>query len=332
MAQNTQKNSTFVATLCRSGEAKLVGAARFKRMAESASLSEAVSILKESAFGGGDNFSAGEYQKIIAAEEELFVSFVKQNAPNEACAAHYLIPYDFRNAEALVKSLSLDKNAQKYLCAEGKFTAEQLTDYILNGKNCGLYPELKTAINNALNEFKSGAPSGMRISAAFVREKFLCLMRLSRYGFFKQAIEREIIAANISACLRSQSEQTARLMLISVKNGKKTIALTNAQITALCEKDVQKAKKAFEGSEYKQTALFAIEQCAAGPLIDLERESMGYCVSALNDKKYSDLSGEFVFSLYCNRRKNEIYCAELCLTAKANGVAPEQILKRLIAV
>lgn len=333
MAQVQRKNSTFVAALCRAGEGKLAGSARFKRMAESASLEEAVSILKECGFGGGDNFAASEYQKIIEAEERAFTQFVKQNAPDDCCEAYYLIPYDFRNAEALVKSLSLGLNAQKYLCAEGKFTAAELTDYILKGKDCGLYHELKGAIDSALNEFKSGAPSGMRINAEFVRAKYACLARLARHSFFQQAVEHEIMSSNISACLRSESEETAKLMLITAKVGNKTVGLTNEQITALVEKNEAKVKKAFDGSEYKQAALNAAAQGAnALPLTDLERESGSFCVNFLNDKKYSELSGSFVFALYCNRRKNEIYCAELCLTAKANGIDQSEILKRLIVV
>lgn len=332
MAQVQRKNSTFVAALCRAGEGKLAGAARFKRMAESASLEEAVSILKECGFGGGDNFSASEYQKIIAAEELAFAQFIKQNAPNAACEAYYLIPYDFRNAEGLVKSISLGLEPQKYSCAEGKFTVAQLTDYISSGKDCGLYAELKAAIDNALSEFKSGAPSGMRINAEFVKAKYASLARLAG-GLFAKPVEREIIAADISACLRSDSEETAKLMLITAKIGNKTVGLTTEQVTALVEKNEAKVKKAFEGSEYKQVALKATAQSVSAlPLTDLERESFGFEVSFLNDKKYSELSGEFIFSLYCSRRKNEIYCARLCLTAKANGVSSNEILKRLITV
>lgn len=332
MAQVQRKNSTFVAALCRAGEGKLAGAARFKRMAESASLEEAVSILKECGFGGGDNFSASEYQKIIAAEELAFTQFIKQNAPNAACEAYYLIPYDFRNAEGLVKSISLGLEPQKYSCAEGKFTVAQLTDYISSGKDCGLYAELKEAIDNALSEFKSGAPSGMRINAEFVKAKYASLARLAG-GFFAKPVEREIIAADISACLRSDREETAKLMLITAKIGNKTVGLTTEQVTALVEKNEAKVKKAFDGSEYKQVALKATAQSVrALPLTDLERESSGFEVSFLNDKKYSELSGEFIFSLYCSRRKNEIYCARLCLTAKANGVSSNEILKRLITV
>lgn len=333
MAQVQRKNSTFVAALCRAGEGKLAGAARFKRMAESASLEEAVSILKECGFGGGDNFSASEYQKIIAAEEGAFVQFIKQNAPNAACEAYYLIPYDFRNAEALVKSLSLGLEPQKYSCAEGKFTVAQLTDYISSGKDCGLYAELKAAIDNALSEFKSGAPSGMRVNAEFIKAKYATLARFAGRAFFAKPVEREIIAADISACLRSDNEETAKLMLITAKIGKKTVGLTTEQVTALVEKNEAKVKKAFDGSEYKQLALKATAQSVSAlPLTDLERESYGFEVSFLNDKKYSELLDEFIFSLYCSRRKNEIYCARLCLTAKANGVNSNEILKRLITV
>ncbi len=331
--KNTHKNSTFIAALCRANEAKLVGEARFRRMAEASSLDEALSILGESGFGG-ENKDGESYRGVIESEEKSFVEFVKENAPDSACRSHFLIPYDFANAEALVKSLSLGLNPEKYLCAVGDFSIEQITEYITSGKDCGLYHELKSAIDLAKSAFSSGEnPSGMQINADFVREKFKCQMRLAKHEFLKKIIEREIIAADISACLRAANEEQAKKMLITVKSGKKIVGLSADKVQALTEKNVAKLKKAFEVDEYKKIAALALERCEAGlPFIELEREAKGFGALFLNGEKFTELSGEFVFAHYCYRRKSELYCAELCLTAKANGLSGDEILKRLIVV
>ncbi len=326
------KNPTFIAALCRANETKLVGAARFKRMAECASLEEALTVLGESGFGG-ENSAAEGYERMIAAEKKSFISFIKENSPDAACKAHFLIPYDFKNAEALVKSTFLGLNPEKYLCEEGAFGISELMNYIVDGKDCGLYDELKSAVDFAKDGLKKGEASGAKINAFFVKKKFECLTRLSKHSFFRDIIEREVTAANISACLRSNSIEQVNDMLISVKNGKKTITLTPKQVKALVEKNAIDLKKAFETSEYKGLATLALEKSVAGlPLIELEREANGFGATFLDGEKYTELSGEFVFSHYCYKRKNELYCAELCLTAKANGVTSEEIIKRLIAV
>lgn len=331
--KNSHKNSTFIAALCRANEAKLVGEARFRRIAETSSLNEALSVLGESGFGG-ENKEGESYRDVIESEEKSFVEFVKENAPDSACRSHFLIPYDFGNAEALVKSLSLGLNPEKYLCLDGDFAISELTDYITSGKDCGLYPELKNAIDLAKSAFSSDKnPSGMKINADFVREKFKCQMRLAKHEFFKKIIEREVVSVDISACLRAADEEQAQKMLITVKNGKKTVGLSADKVQALVEKNAAKLKKAFEGDEYKKIAALALERYEAGlPFIELEREAKGFGTSFLNGEKFTELSGEFVFANYCYRRKNELYCAELCLTAKANGLSGDEILKRLIVV
>lgn len=333
MTKKQRKNPTFIATYCRAGESKLIGSARFKRAAESADLSDAVAIIKESGFGGGESFAAEEYEKLVSAEEKAFVSFIESYAPDDETELYFLLPYDFYNAEALVKCHSLGFDPEKYTGAEGEYTAAELSDYILNGKDCGLIKELKFAIDEANALLKSGAKSGMQINALFIRQKYACLSRVCGHGFLSEALCDEIIAANISACLRSENADYAKKMLISVKCGKKTASLTSEQISALIEKNETKAKSAFSGGAFEKLAPLSIEKSKKGlPLTELENYASSAGVTLLNDKKFTDLSGAFVFSSYAYRRKNEIACARLCLTCKANGAPSDEILKRLSAV
>ena len=333
MIEKQRKNSTFIAAFCRANEAKLVGAARFKRIAESYSIDEAVAVLKESGFGGGENYAADEYEKLIAADEADLAAFVKSYAPDDKTELYFLLPYDFYNAEALVKCLHSGFSDEKYTSTEGAYTIGELKDYISGGKDCGIISELKNAIDQANTLLKSGVQSGMQINALFIKAKYACLMTRAKYDFLKDVLSREIIAADISACLRSESEEYAQKMLISVKNGKNAAGLTPAQISALVLKDEVKVKNAFSGSEFLPLALSSLERAKKGmPLTELEKFSVGSGVTLLADKKFTELSGAFVFSSYVYKRKNEISCARLCLTCKANGVNSEEIVKRIIAV
>lgn len=333
MTKKQRKNPTFSATVCRSNEAKLVGSARFKRIAESGSLAEAVAILKESGFGGSENYAADEYEKMITADEAGLVSFIKDYAPDDETELYFLLPYDFYNAEALVKCLHLGLSHEKYTSVEGNYSIAEIKDYVLNGKDCGLIAELKTVVDQANELLKSGVLSGMQINALFTRAKYTCLMRVCKHDFLKDVLIKEITAADISACLRSENEEYAQKMLISVKSGKKSAGLTSAQIAALIEKNEVKVKNSFAGSNFEKLALSAVEKSKkAMPLTELENASGSAGVTLLADKKFTDLSGAFIFSSYIYRRKNEIACARLCLTCKANGAPADEIIKRLLAV
>ena len=55
-------------------------------------------------------------------EEKLTLDFVREYAPDESCLSYFLLPYDFYNAEAIVKCVFSGNSADKYVGEEGFFT------------------------------------------------------------------------------------------------------------------------------------------------------------------------------------------------------------------
>lgn len=336
MKNKNRKNLTFINTICVSRGKGLVGGDRLNRMAEAASYGDAIGVLRESAFGGDFDGSQpfDDYDALVKKEECEFVEFVKEYAPDEASEFYFLAPYDFYNAEVLVKCANLGLNPDKYLSVEGTCSISAIKS-LVSGEPVAedFCAELKAAVCEANAAFKEGKADGAAINALFVRKKYECLLRVSGRTFLRGFIEKQINAADISVCLRSSDYLVAESMLIGTRlRGGSGAFLTDGQIAALIERDEVKAGKLF-GGELKEVVLNSIECAKKGkPLEALERFAGSLDAKKMLEGKYTELSGTQPFVLYCCIRKNEISCVRTVLAGKANGLDVERIKRMLLLV
>ncbi|MBP5466258.1 MAG: V-type ATPase subunit, partial [Clostridia bacterium] len=82
-------------------EKTLLGEDRLKRMLEGTA-DDALKILSEVGFGTGDVSRAG-IDAVSDTETARLCSFIKETAPDDKIKKFFLLPYDFKNAEALIK-------------------------------------------------------------------------------------------------------------------------------------------------------------------------------------------------------------------------------------
>ena len=321
-----RKTIDFINATCASRTKKLVGADRLRRMAEAESLAQAFDILRESHFGGEENFSCGEYEKLIEAEELLLCSFVKDFAPSNEILQICLIDNDFYNVQALLKCEFMNLPCDNYLQTAGVFTVEELKD-LLKGENLSNFPkELVKAVNDARESFKNGN-GGMAIGAIFTRAKFAYLTRVTKTDYLKKLLVKKIDGINLCVCLRAGDSQIANGQIL--KGG----TLNQKQIDALASHDRDSVINLFEGHWIKDFALLGVDAVANGkPIVDLERQLSSLEAQRMIDGRYVEQSGTYPFMLYYFKRKNEIACVRTILTGKANGLDGEQIKRRLITV
>ena len=348
MNDKKRKDPMYITATCKAREKGMVGEERLKRMVESQSLADALGVLRESAFGAGETVEGGasgyDYESLIKSEQKKFAGFVKEYAPDSGCEEFFLLPYDFYNAEIAAKCCALGLDESKYASAEGEFTLEQLTALAKGEKSArGIdFPaELSEAVAEATCRLKNGTTDGAGVNALFTRKKYQCLLRMCGKDFLREILKKQINAVDISVCLRSPDRKTAESMLIGKylsdnggKNaGKVSDYLTDAQITALIEKDEVKVAKAFSDSEFKSLALSAVSSAKAGePLSALERETGSFGAKKMLEGKYVEMSGVKPFVLYCFCKRNEIACVRTVLTGKANGLDPARIERMLLTV
>lgn len=349
-------NISYIIAVCKSQENNLVGKDRIFRMAESSSLKDALSVLHESSFGASEYGDFGlNFDELIRAEEKNTADFVREYSPTDDCLNFCLLPYDFYNAEVLVKCAFTEYAAEKYLGIEGVFKidflkqevdkiygecfvekyAEEKNSEKIKSDNSAkkekeelvvLPKQLKGAIKQSVLALKNGEGS-LSVSVIFSRAKYACLLSLTRHAYLKDILVKEIDALNLSVILRSDDKTIAESMFIDGGT------LTKDQKEALYNRDKKAAQDSFADGEFRDQVMRALDDILNGqPLVELERYKNSLGAGRMIDQRLVEQTGTMPFMLYVLKRKNEIACVRTVLTAKANGRTVEDIKKRLLRV
>lgn len=322
-----RKSIDFINSICASRSQGLLGEQRLIRMAEAESLASAFDVLRESAFGGEINYSSAEYERVIESEEKALNAFVKEYAPSDEIEGYCLAPYDFYNAEVMVKCEKLGLSYEEYVGPIGAFSLEEL-QLLVKGKEQAIFPkELVRAVKEALLILEENG-GGMAVGVIFVRAKYEYLTRIVKTGYLKEIISKEIDGLNLCSAIRANDVDLAISQY--VHGGK----LTVEAIKAIALRD-KKALKLLLSSDcwIKDIALQAIDIANSGkPLVETERQLNGLSASRMLAGRYTESGGTYPFMLYYCRRKNEIACVRTALTGKANGLLAEEIKRRFITV
>lgn len=347
-------NISYIIAVCKSQENNLIGKDRIFRMAESSSLKDALSVLHETSFGASENGDFGlNFDELIRAEEKNTAEFIREYSPTGDCLNFCLLPYDFYNAEVLVKCAFTKYAVEKYLGIEGVFKIDflqQEVDKIYGECFAEKHPEerksekfkrdngtekeepivlpeqLKNAIKQSVLALKNGE-GGLSVSVIFSRAKYACLLSCAKHAYLKDILVKEIDALNLSVILRSENQAIAESMFIDGGT------LTKAQKEALYSKDKKAAQDCFVDGEFKNQVMRALDDITGGqPLVELERYKNSLGAGRMIDGRFVEQTGTMPFMLYVLKRKNEIACVRTVLTAKANGRTPDDIKKRLLRV
>lgn len=321
-----RKSIIYITGVCKSSETKLIGEQKLIRMAETKSLEDAFSCLKESSFGGGEFCEAENFESLISTEEKLLCDFVREYAPNDMIENFCLAPLDFYNAEVAVKCNFLKREPSGYYGTFGLYTAEKIQK-ILDGEQKDVIPELVSAINQAKQLLGSGA-GGMMVGNIFAIKKFEYLLKITKGSYLFDIVKRSIDAINISVALRCDDLQTAKQSLIPMGD------ITDRRVNALISLKKEQIQKEFKDDErLKALALQAVSAKLSGePFVALEREYLSYGAKRMIDSRFTELEGTNPFMLYYFKRKNEIACVRTILTGKANGLDSDKIKQRLLTV
>lgn len=328
-----KKSITYITATCKAAENRLLGKERIRRMAEAASEKDALAVLKETSFGGGTD--GADSDSVIKKEEKLTLDFVREYAPDESCLSYFLLPYDFYNAEAIVKCVFSGNSADKYVGEEGFFTVDELKTVAESlfkaGKDAekidGISNKMPAELIGAMKEAFAaldGGGNGVVTGVIFKRAEYACLLRVVKHSYLKKMLVSKLDAINVSVCLRTADYESAEKQLI---NGG---TLTEAQKCALCEKDEKKVAETFASHPLKETILRSVKAIKDfKPLVDLEKEINGGGASRMYDGRFTEQSGTLPFVAYVSRRLYETACVRIVLSGKTNGLDGEKIAERL---
>lgn len=319
----TDKNITYITATCKAMENKFLGRERLKRMADAPSEREAYAVLRETSFGGGCD--SADPEELLRAEEKDLLDFVREYAPDDGCLSFCLLPYDFYNAEVVVKCLYTGLDTAKFVGAEGLFSVEELTLAAKGEVLPNMPSELSGAMRDAEAALKAGK-NGVATGTIFKRAEYSCLINKCKHGYLKEILVRKIDALNVSVCLRSNSSEDASTQLIDGGT------LTSGQIAALCYKDETVADEAFSSSPLKEVVIRSIDAAKNfKPLVELEKELNGGAAKRAYDGRYTEQSGIVPFVAYYLMHSYEAACVRIILSGKTNGLDGALITERIKA-
>ena len=313
------KNAEYVGAICSSREKYLISSAKFEKML-TMSLGDALKLIKDGGFGKGEELLDAE--KLISAEEENFINFIKEYAPSQNFINYKLLSYDYQNANGLLRAINLNLPKQRLTTREGRYSVESLTTFIETGEGDIDSAFLKTAIIEGKKLFASGKATGVLLDTLFLKAKYQeSLALVKRIKPLKNFVMAEIDALNISTALRSSSVEFVEKAFIDGGN------LTKTEILNLNE--LSKIPESIKGTEFGKVVEKAVANVKEGKaLVEFENYAQSYPLKTLMVDKYV-VEGFNIFYLYCAYKENEIRNVRILTVGLSAGLDKQDIKARL---
>lgn len=301
-------------------EKNLLGDDRLKRMIDGTGF-DALKILSEVGFAFGGNAS-DEIDNAIDDETAKLSAFIKETAPDDKLVKFFLYPYDFRNAEALVKSKYLKTDAVHF--SGGSIDVNTLKEKIFTDNYDGLPHFMGVALLNADKAFVEGKYSGQSINVSFTKSLYDELFSLN----VKDARIDKILMAkadmlNVSVALRTRDFISAEKQFVHFGDLKKD------SLKSVCEDDFDKIREKFRFSDYKELIFAALDGIEAKTgLKEFERLCDGYAVKVIKKYRY-DSDGALPFIRYCFYKLADIANARIILVGHSANLTGAEISERI---
>lgn len=282
---------------------------------------EALRLLCESGFGGGDSSRCVE--ELALADERDIDAFIREYAPSEEAEEYLLSPRDFHNAKAVVKARYLKTDPAPMLGSDGKFSAADIVRLIEAGETEKLGKELGGAVRAAEALLEGENPSGAEVGFLFDAAQFDYLSRvLKKFGVLKRLLARRADMTNLLTYFRAATAEEAEKFFVSggsLKKSDLSCVFTGTEGTL----------KAFDKSEYKD---FVKKLCNAKdlnkPFTEGEKKLESFETDFFSEKPY-ELSGQGNFLYYVFRRRAENENVRIVFVCLRAGLSEAEIKERL---
>ena len=297
-----------------------MGEDRLKRMIDGNG-EETLKILSEVGFGAGES-GQGEIDAVSSIETARLCAFIKETAPDDKTAKFFLYPFDFKNAETLIKAKYL--KTEPDLCSCGLFDVKSLKDKIF----ADAYATLPTYLGNALlaadKSFVDKTESGQYINSLFTKALYdeLFALNLGK-SYLGKVLLAKADMVNIGIALRMRDFDSAKSQFVHEGT------VSKAELRSACEDDFDKIREKFRFSDYKDEVFAALDGIESGKgLKDFEKMRDGFAVKTINKNKFSQ-EGDFPFIRYCFYKLADIANARIILVGHAGGLTGEEISERI---
>ena len=303
-----------------SQEKNLLGKDRLKRMTDG-DADTAIKILSEAGFGVGEVSNIG-FDALLDAETKKLVDFILSASPDEKITKFFLYPYDYRNAEAIIKAKFL--KSKPIINQFGFYNVKDLKDKIFSDDYTSFPNYLQKALRDADVAFVNGEANGLFINSLFVKALYNDLFDLNIKEKHIQIILRaKVDFINISIALRTRDYSVAKKQFIHFGD------ISDAELKLICESDFSDIAEKFNFSSYKDAISIALSGLENSEnLKEFERIADGYAATVMNKEKFVSV-GILPFIRYCIYKFADIMNARIILVGYSVGLSKEEIFAKL---
>ena len=301
-------------------EKTLLGEDRLKRMIDG-NCYDAFKILSEVGFGAGDS-ERSEIDAVSVIETTRLCAFIKETAPDEKTAKFFLYPFDFKNAEALIKAKYLKTEPELFPC--GLLDVKMLKEKVFSDAYGTLPTFLGTALLATDKAFVDKTESGQYINSLFTKAIYDELFALNLgSSYLSKVLLAKADMINIGIALRTRDFDSAKSQFVHEGT------VSKVELRSACEDDFDKIRERFRFSNYKDEIFAALDGIESGKgLKEFEKMSDGFAVKMMNKNKFNQ-EGSFPFIRYCFYKLADIANARIILVGLANGLTGDEISERI---
>lgn len=180
---------------------KLFGSDKFLRLAECATVAEALKVLSESGYGNGLTVqNSNDYEQILAAELDNALSLLRELCYDKNAVEYFLCRYNYHNAKVLMKRKYMRQSGVENCFLQTGVSPEQLQQCFVNDDYSLCTPNMAEACDEVDGEFANGNRSSQTVDILLDKAMF-CDMRKyaqkSSLSLVRKLFDWEVDSTNI---------------------------------------------------------------------------------------------------------------------------------------
>ena len=117
-----------ISTRIHAMENRMLTRERMDRMIEARDDAEALKVLSECGYAGGETIEVQNLEQVLAAERASAFREIRTALPDTRIADVFQIKYDYHNAKVLVKAQALGKDGERLLLSGGRYDPKELLE------------------------------------------------------------------------------------------------------------------------------------------------------------------------------------------------------------
>ena len=316
------KDINFINGIIKSREKYLLSYDDFCRMAESTA-DEAIGILRERGFGGdiSEDVSAEDYEKLIFAEWDKYVAFLREYAPSKDFFTLVCAKNDFFNAECALRQKALGIEEEDMFLPFGSVDTESLKKAAA-GEYDRIPDHLAAPMKAAAELFDREEATGAKTGTLFLRAYYAFMLKRVKNKLWKESIAFEIDVKNVSTALRSKNSKVAEEYYF--EGG----AIKRSALALLADKNEKKALDKFVRTPYYELVKIGLEGVGSSSMAEFEKLADDLPTEKIKEKRF-ETEGVFPSLVYWSYVTNALKNARLVMAMLLVGADKEEIKKRL---